>query len=192
MVSILCTSRSGSTNLALYLSKLLNLELDISPFMDSKKKITDLKKNKFYKIMIHQMPSDFDSLFEFGEKIINISDKVILLDRENKLEQSESLAFRKKKYGNLYNEYHIKEPYTDIDNDMVQECMFHFNEHGIALKQLSKKYNIPLFTYESIYYGNRLKDVLKYLKLNENIDIAKKYIDISNKERIINIKESLI
>jgi len=70
--------------------------------------------------------------------------------------------------------------------------MFHFNEHGIALKQLSKKYNIPLFTYESIYYGNGLKDVLKYLKLDENIEISKKYIDICNKERITNIRESLI
>ena len=94
MISLICSARSGSTNLSLYLSKIFNLKLETTPFL-KEREIFSLENDVFYKILIHQQAKGYNSLFEFGEQIILKSDKVILLDRESKLEQSESLAFRK-------------------------------------------------------------------------------------------------
>ena len=191
MVSILCTSRSGSTNLSLYLSKIFDLELKTMPFL-KEREISSLEDDVFYKILIHQQAKGYASLFEFGEQIILKSDKVILLDRKNKLEQSESLAFRKSKYGDDYSKYHIREPYGNIDEELINECMYHFKEHGTALSQLSKKHNIPLFTYEEIYVNNELNRLSEYLGIDIDETLQKLYINNNNKNRIINLKETII
>ena len=190
MVSILCTSRSGSTNLSLYLSKIFDLKLKTLQFI-KERKISSLKDNVFYKIQIHKLTKGYDSSFEFGEQIILKSDKIILLDRENKLEQSESLAFRKSKYGNDFSKYHIREPYVNIDVDLVNKCMIQYKEHSRLLSQLSKKHNIPLFTYEEIFLNRRIDRLNAYLGIDRNENLENLYIN-NNRDRIINLKETMI
>jgi len=190
MISILCTSKCGSTNLSLYLSKVFDLKLKTMPFLKDKE-LSSLEDDVFYKILIHQQAKGYDSLFDFGEQIILKSDKVILLDRENKLEQSESLVFRISKYGSDFSKYHIREPYGDIDKELVDECMVQFKEHGTALTQLSEKYNIPLFTYEEIFLNNGLDRLSEYLGIDINEDLKKIYIS-NNKNRLIDLKKTII
>ena len=190
MDSLLCSSRSGSTSLSLYLSKILDLKLETLPFI-KEREISSLEDGIFYKILIHQQAKGYDSLFDFGEQIILKSNKVILLDRENKLEQSESLAFRKSKYGSDYSKYHIREPYGKIDIDLVNECMFHFNEHSKALSQLSEKYNIPLFTYEEIFLNNEIDRLHEYLGIDRNKNLENLHIS-NNRDRIINLNKTII
>ena len=79
MVSILCTSRSGSTNLSLYLKEVLNLGLITSPFINNEGELGSLKKNNLYKLMIHRLPSGYNDLYEFGKDVINLSDTVLSL-----------------------------------------------------------------------------------------------------------------
>jgi hypothetical protein len=189
MVSLLCSSRSGSTSLSLYLSKIFDLKLETLPFI-KEREISSLEDGIFYKILIHQQAKGYDSLFDFGEQIILKSDKIILLDRENKLEQSESLAFRKSKYGDDFSKYHIREPYGNIDVNLVNECMFHYKEHSRALSQLSKKHNIPLFTYEEIYLNKRIDRLNEYLGIDRNENLENLYIN-NNRDRIINLKETM-
>ena len=164
MVSVLATARSGSTNLSNYLSYVLGMKLVISPF-EFQQDISILENDKLYKILIHQQAKGYDSLFGFGEDIITKSDKVVLLDREDKTAQAESLVFRKQKYGNDFYKYHIRENYGELSKEFVTESKFHFTEHHLALKQLSEKYNIPLFTYEQIYYRDGLKQLSDYLEI---------------------------
>ena len=190
MDSLLCSSRSGSTSLSLYLSKIFDLKLETLPFI-KEREISSLEDGIFYKILIHQQAKGYDSLFDFGEQIILKSNKVILLDRENKLEQSESLAFRKSKYGSDYSKYHIREPYGKIDVDLVNECMFHFNEHSKALSQLSEKYNIPLFTYEEIFLNNEIDRLHEYLGIDRNENLENLHIS-NNRDRIINLNKTII
>ena len=161
------------------------------PFL-KEREISSLEDDVFYKILIHQQAKGYDSLFDFGEQIILKSDKVILLDRKNKLEQSESLAFKKSKYGSDFSKYHIREPYGNIDTELVNECMYHFKEHGTALTQLSEKYNIPLFTYEEIYLNNGLIRLSNYLDIDVDENLQKKYIDNNNKSRKINLIKTII
>tara|TARA_B110000285_G_scaffold150747_1_gene168299 strand:- start:177 stop:749 length:573 start_codon:yes stop_codon:yes gene_type:complete len=190
MISLLCSSRSGSTSLSLYLSKILDLKLETLPFI-KEREISSLEDGIFYKILIHQQAKGYDSLFDFGEQIILKSDKIILLDRENKLEQSESLAFRKSKYGDDFSKYHIREPYGNIDVNLINECMFHYKEHSRALSQLSKKHNIPLFTYEEIYLNKRIDRLNEYLGIDRNENLENLYIN-NNRDRVINLKETMI
>jgi len=190
MVSLLCSGRSGSTNLSKYLSDILKLKLVISPFRNREKTIESLNKNNFYKIMIHQKPNVYDNMFEFGSDVIKKFDKVVLLDRENKLEQAESLSFKFGKYGNDMSKYHTREPYENIDEKMVNESKIQFEVHGQVLKRLSSEFDIPLFTYEGIYYGDELDVLSDYLNIEIDSEMKTKYIANFKKERILK-KEKL-
>ena len=192
MVSILCTSRSGSSNLSLYLKKVLNLGLVNSPFIDNKGLIGSLKKNNLYRLMIHRLPSSYTDLYEFGKDVINLSDTVILYDRKDKLKQSESLAFRKLKYQNDFSKYHIREPYGKIDEVIVNNCLFEYNKHSEVITRLSEDFNIPIFWYEEMYYEDGLKKLSDYLKIKINKKTKERFLSSNKKERIFNLKGELI
>ena len=192
MVSILCTSRSGSTNLSLYLKKVLDLGLITSPFINNKGEIGSLKKNNLYKLMIHRLPSGYNDLYEFGKDVISLSDTVILYDRKDKLKQSESLAFRKLKYKNDFSKYDIKEPYDILDEEIVNECLVEYNKHSDVIAKLSENFNIPIFWYEEVYYEDGLKKLSDYLKIEINKELKKKVLSTNKKHRLYNLKGELI
>ena len=191
MVSILCTARSGATNLSLYLKNVLKKDLVISPF-NGQGSIDSLKKDSLYKLMIHRLPDEYSDLYKFGSDIIELSDKIILFDRKNKLKQSESLAFRKIKYGDDFSKYHIKEAYDNIDKRLVNECYKSFLYHSSILKRLSENHNIPIFWYEDLYYGEGLKEISGYLKLKINKTHKRDFLLENKKERILKTKGELI
>lgn len=192
MVSILCTSRSGSTNLSLYLKEVFGIKFISSPFFKKNTKISSLKKNYLYKHMIHRLPEGYDDMYQFGKDVIELSDKIILFDRKDKVKQSESLAFRKLKYENDYSKYHIREPYVGIDDKNVEECLFYFNNHSNIIQMLSKEFNIPIFYYEDVYYGNGLEELSKYLNIEIDKKTKSKYLLEDKKERLDNLKGDLI
>ena len=57
MVSLLCSSRSGSTSLSLYLSKIFDLKLETPQFI-KEREISSLEDGIFYKIQIHKKQKD--------------------------------------------------------------------------------------------------------------------------------------
>ena len=192
MVSILCTSRSGASNLSLYLKNVLKLGLTNSPFLKKKSELGSLKKNVLYKLMIHNLPYGYKDLYEYGKDVIKLSDVVILYDRKNKIEQAESLAFRKQKYKNDYSKYHINEPYDNISEDNVNICLKYYNKQSEVITKLSKEFKVPIFWYEELYYEDGLEKLSDYLK----VDIDKKYkemfLSIEKKERVLKLKGDLI
>jgi hypothetical protein len=192
MVSILCTSRSGSTNLSLYLKKVLDLGLVNTPFINNEGLIGSLKKNNLYKLMIHRLPSGYSDLYKFGKDVISLSDAVILYDRKDKLQQSESLAFRKLKYENDFSKYHIREPYDNIDENVVNKCLLQYNKQTDVITKLSKDFNIPIFWYEEIYYEDGLQKLSDYLKIKINKKTREQFLSTNKKQRINNLKGELI
>ena len=190
MVSILCTARSGATNLSWYLKNVLEKDLIISPFGEGS--INSLKKDNLYKLMIHRLPNEYLDMYKFGSDIIELSDKVILFDRKDKKEQAESLAFRKIKYGDDFSKYHIKEPYDNLDKRIVTDCYKHFLYHSFILNKLSENHNIPIFWYEDLYYGNGLEEISGYLKLKVNKTYKRDFLSENKKERILKTKGELI
>jgi formyltetrahydrofolate synthetase len=95
-------------------------------------------------------------------------DNVILLGRENIKEHSESLA-------NLYNGSSDSEKYEYKLVIDLNPIMDQLSLENTYLKKLCDNFNIPMDTYESIYYGNGLKN--KEIKLDYNI------LDTKNKLR---------
>lgn len=162
------------------------------PFINNEGEISSLKKNNFYKLMIHRLPSGYNDLYEFGKDVINLSDTIILYDRKDKLQQSESLAFRKLKYKNDFSKYHIKESYDNIDEKFVNKCLLHYNKQSDVITKLSKDFNIPIFWYEEIYYGDGLQKLSDYLKIKINKKTRERFLSTNKKERITNLRRELI
>ena len=142
--------------------------------------------------MIHNLPYGYKDLYEYGKDVIKLSDVVILYDRKNKIEQAESLAFRKQKYKNDYSKYHINEPYDNISEDNVNMCLKYYNKQSEVITKLSKEFKVPIFWYEELYYEDGLEKLSNYLK----VDIDKKYkemfLSIEKKERVLKLKGDLI
>ena len=168
------------------------MKLHILPFGKKNTKISSLKKDYLYKHRINKLPEGYNNMYQFGNDVIELSDKIILFDRKDKVKQSESLAFRKLKYQNDYSKYHIREPYVGIDDNIVKECLFHFNNHSNVIQMLSEEFNIPIFYYEDVYYGNGLEELSKYLNVEIDKKAKSKYLLEDKKERLDNLKGDLI
>jgi len=180
MVSILCTSRSGSSNLSLYLKEVLNLGFKNSPFINNKGELGSLKKNNLYKLMIHRLPNGYTDLYEFGKDVISLSDTVILYDRKDKLKQSD------------FSKYDIREPYNILDEEIVNKCLVEYTKHSDVIAKLSENFNIPIFWYEEVYYEDGLKKLSDYLKIEINTKLKEKVLSTNKKHRLDNLKGELI
>ena len=186
---IISSPRCGSTSLQKSISNSYNLKIIYEPYSPWGLHQKDYKlKNVVVKTMFHQMNnasvllgnlplSFFEMCYNFYCKLIPKFDNVILLSRENKKEHAESLA-------NLYNgsSDNVKYVYkldTDI-NPIINQLIL----ENTYLEKLSDTFNIPLDTYESIYYGDGLKN--KEIKLDYNI------LDTKNKLIQLTVNKGLI
>jgi hypothetical protein len=169
----------------------MGLDLETSPFLiENNSDINSLLSDKLYRILLNEKPKNYNSLFGFGEKIINKSNKVILLDRRDKLKQSKSLAFK-------LNKLNIKIPtneiYSDIDDNLFNESMFQLLEHSRVLIKLSEKYNIPIFYYEDVFHtDNGIENISKYLNINIDLYSTRKWVNSLYQKQITNRKEVLL
>jgi hypothetical protein len=177
---IISSPRCGSTSLQKSISNSYNSKLIYEPYSPWGIQQKNYKlENVVVKTMFHQIDntsvilgnlplSFFDKCYDFYCDLIPKFDNVILLGRENIKEHSESLA-------NLYNGSSDNEKYVYklvIDLNLIMNQLSLENTY---LKKLSNNFNLPFDTYESIYYGNGLKN--KEIKLDYNI------LDTKNKLR---------
>ena len=186
---IISSPRCGSTSLQKSISNSYNSKLIYEP--DSPWGIQQKNyklENVVVKTMFHQIDntsvilgnlplSFFDKCYNFYCDLIPKFDNVILLGRENTKDHAESLA-------NLYNGSSDSEKYEyklDIDlNPIINQLSL----ENAYLKKLSDNFNIPMDTYESIYYGDGLKN--KQIRLDYNI------LDTKNKLRQINVIKKIL
>jgi uncharacterized protein YrzB (UPF0473 family) len=187
IVTILAEPRSGSTNLA-------NWFLLKNEFTVLFEPITNLKL-KWYKNNIP--PSEWQyttnhllvkeighAYFDFSE-LINISDKIIVLYRENGQEQLESFLNAIKT-----NNWHTNYVYKKEENDLLKEKSIYFN---ILKTEFKENYiNKEFFTisYEELYYNNGFQKILDYLNIDE---LENKNFPYGSKYRVnLNKPKSLI
>jgi hypothetical protein len=186
---IISSPRCGSTSLQKSISNSYNLKIIYEPYSPWGVQLKNYKReNVVVKTMFNQIDnisvklgnlpqSYFDKCYEFYCDLIPKFDNVILLGRENTKEHAESLS-------NLYNgsSDNVKYVYkldTDINPIMNQLIL-----ENTYLKKLSNNFNIPLDTYESIYYGDGLEN--KEIKLDYNI------LNTKNKLRQFSLNKKLI
>jgi LPS sulfotransferase NodH len=174
VITILAEPRSGSTNLTnwFYLNK--NFTTLFIP-SDPKSKWYKLESPKDYKYNTQHLliKEDYYHYKNFND-VLDISDKVILLYRENEAEQIESFvnAIQFKNWDKQYVYRDIKENVFDSNRAYFKKIKEEFKE-----RYLSKDYF--RISYEELYYGDGFQRIVDYLDLecvkNENFPYGSKY-----------------
>jgi len=184
VITILAEPRSGSTNLANWFYFNKNFTLLFEPITSPKWQW--YKHGVSPKLWEYKTPHLLvKEIFKPGEdfsELIEISDKVIILYRENTIEQTESWL-NANKTNNWDKAWVFKK---DLIKD---EDAWYFNElkKGIKENYLDKNYfNI---SYEELYYNNGFQKVLDYLNMDE---LENKNFPYGEKYRINNTTNKLI
>lgn len=102
--------------------------------------------------------------------LINISDKVLCLYRDNWEEQIRSSLYQGNtdSYMDTYDEDDVLRVVTD---EMIKHrYVYYFKEHKDKFKQFIKKNNFISISYENLYYGNDIDIVKKHLNFDNNIE----------------------
>ena len=185
VITILAEPRSGSTNLAnwFYLNK--DFTILFEPITSPKwkwykngisPKLWEYKTPHLLVKEIFRPDVDFTELIE-------ISDKLIILYRENITEQTESWL-NANKTNNWDKAWIFKE------NLIKDEDSTYFNaiKNGIKKNYLDKNYF--KISYEDLYYNDGFQKILDYLNMdeleNKNFPIGQKYrIDVNKTKTII-------
>ncbi len=179
VITILAEPRSGSTNLTnwFYLNK--NFTTLFIP-SDPKSQWYKSESPKQYKYNTEHLliKEDYYPYKNFDE-LISISDKIILLYRENKEEQIQSWINAK-----LTNNWHNQWVSKNIKND--KEVLF-FTELKNSFKENYLNKNYFKISHEELYYNNGFQKIVEYLNIdcvkNENFPIGEKYRIIVNKTK---------
>lgn len=188
-IALIYIARTGSTSLLNYFAKLKpNYVCYNEPWFPWAKKnihtenteYNELIKNDnlFIKSTLTHLPCSLETL-------ISDFDTVIFLIRKDLKSQIEShiLVNKEMSYLNTtkrkYNIHNITESeiehYSEITNNHIQK-----------IKTTSNTYNVPLFYYEDLYYGD-FQPIFDELGIVYNKEYYDEYLNISNKYRIGNM-----
>jgi hypothetical protein len=196
-ICILATGRCGSTSLFGCIKDHLSDEYTYltEPFdkfkLDRENfRINIDSHNILLKTLAGQIPNEENGI-NFYKFIFQVFDKVIILDRKNKLEQSESFAFHTT--NKIKDRHNRKRVYdlNSIPNDIMDEWKVALNEASELLTTLSKEYSSKIFYYEDIFVNKNeqiINEIFNYLELTpikESID----YWIISDNKKV-RIKEN--
>lgn len=171
IISVIAEPRSGSTNLINWFYHNKNFKIMFLPSDPKSKWYTDKKPNEYIYYTEHLLIKEDYYHNKSYQELLDVSDKIILLYRENETEQTESWINAK-----LTNNWDRQWKPSSITDD--EEIHFFKN-----LKQkfkedfLDKKYF--KISYEDLYYRNKFKVLLDYLGIDgltiHNFPYGKKY-----------------
>jgi hypothetical protein len=187
IITIIAEPRSGSTNLTKWFYSNKNFTALYEPITSPK--LRWYKHGVSPKLWKYETPHLLvKEIYNLGvdfSELIEISDKLIILYRENTVEQTQSWlnAFKTKNWANqwVFNEEFIKNENPSFFNQIKK---------GIKEDYLDKDYfNI---SYEELYYNNGFQKVLDYLNMdeleNKNFPYGQKYrvnVDKSKRKNLI-------
>ena len=159
IITILCEPRSGSTNLTNWFYFNKNFTTLFIP-SDPKSKWYKSESPLNYKYDTEHLlvKEDYYHKKDFNE-LISISEKVILLYRENTEEQIESWT-NAKLTNNWYNNWVLKNIKNNDEIDYFTELKNSFKK-----KYLDKEFF--KISYEELYYNNGFQKILDYLNMDE-------------------------
>lgn len=131
----------------------------------------------------HTYNSDSEILIE---KLIDVSDVVFYLIRENENEQLESMAFAFDS-GNWFKEYEVNDLSTKKLKLKYPYLTKQFFDNKQIMKDFMKKHPLKTFTYEQLYQNNGIEELKEYIGLPTELTfpINKKYRKNSKKVFLI-------
>jgi hypothetical protein len=212
-ILLLGTPRSGSTSLVRLINSHINLpnyKMVIEPFnnslyFDGNNTIKTLLqyenilvKNLFL-IGNDEYPKDsFIDVFEYLNWCYTYFDKIIVLDRRDRIAQSESFVINETMWREKGIGWHTKKIYDldGIDKSYLETMIDRYTKSSKILNDIAYTNNFPIFYYEDIFLNHNMKVVKKlfeYLGMDLDVEMYNKYV-ISNElqVRIGKHKQNLI
>jgi hypothetical protein len=185
VVTILAEPRSGSTNLTHWFDCNKNVTTLFEPSNPNSKWFQKNIEPKDYKYNTKHLC--IKEIYYPGinwDSLLSVSDKIIVLYRENGQEQLESFLNSIKT-----NNWHTHYVYNLEENDVLNENAIFFNKLKTEFKE--KYINKEFFTisYEELYYKNRIEKIVNYLNIpdikNIKFPIGTKYREYINKTNTV-------
>ena len=195
-ILILGTPRSGSTSLVRLIDSHINLpnyKMVIEPFNKSlyfngKHTIESLLeyenilvKNLFLIGNDEYAENSFIDVYEYFNWCYSYFDKIIILDRKDKIAQSESFVINETMWRERGIDWHTKKIYDldKIDNSYLETMIDRYIESSKILNDISYTNNFPIFYYEDIFLNNNIevvKNLFQYLKMDLDMGMYNKYV----------------
>jgi hypothetical protein len=176
IITLLCEPRSGSTNLANWFSYYKNFTVLQEPL---NKNVEHYKKevpiNEWRYDTEHLLIKEIYTTTKNLKKLIEFSDKIILLYRENVKEQLESwiVANQTNRWSSEWFSNNIMNPNSSNATNYVNSLKNGFKNEYLNDNSFFK------ISYEELYYNNGIQKIIDYLELdcvkNENFPYGKKY-----------------
>lgn len=129
--------------------------------------------NVFLKTITYQYPTKYESKELWYEWLFTNFDKVILLDRQDRVSQSESFVYHDTKNSSNWfiNSYY---DLSDIDESIIKDRIEMLSKDAEILIEKSKDF--PLFYYEDLFVKKdrkKINELFEYLELTP----IQKYVD---------------
>lgn len=183
VITLLCEPRSGSTSLANWFFNNKNFTVLFEPLNPLSKWFVDTSLKDFEYNTEHLLLKEIYYPHQVLDKIIDLSDKTILLYRENEVEQIESFvnAIETKNWDKQY-------VYKGTKEEVFTNNESYFK--GLKQEFKDKYFDRGHFeiSYEDLYYRNKFQSLLDYVGLdleNKNFPHGEKYRVISQSKNLI-------
>jgi hypothetical protein len=170
-ILIIATPRCGGYTLHKELAKTYNLTAIHEPKWKGLDK--EFIEDSCVKVIVYE--NTLEELVNLASKF----EKVILLDRKDKIAQTQAIVSLNANDGNMFRKW-VWEEGKHSSEDIINWAVTLANCNN-KLENLSKELNVPLEYYEDIFYGDGLAD--KELEFKP---------DTSKKLRQLNVKKSTI
>lgn len=185
IVTILAEPRSGSTNLTNWFYFNKNFTALFEPANSGSKWYQNGTSPKDYKYNTKHLC--IKEIYYPGinwDPLINVSDKIIVLYRENIQEQLESFLNSIKT-----NNWHTNYVYKPEENDLLNEKTIFFNALKTEFKENYIDKGFFRISYEELYYSNGFEKIVNYLDIadvkNIGFPVGNKYRIYANKTKTL-------
>lgn len=182
IITILSEPRSGSTNLVNWFYHNKNFTISFLPSDKESQWYRDKTPSEYRYVTKYLLIKEDYYHYKNFDELIAVSDKIILLYRENMEEQIESWINSK-----TTNNWDKEWVPNSIKNER-EELFFRKLKESFKFNYLDKKYF--KISYEELYFRNGFEKILEYLSIseleNKNFPYGKKYrINVSKSKSII-------
>ena len=185
-ILILYAPRSGTNSIAEYFIKqnpnYKYFNQPFSPYVEGEiKKVPYKECIKYDNILIKSEINCFKLLKINKQKIINDFDKVLLISRKNKIEQSISFMIAKNNK-NFLDKTKRKYNFAEVDKEIIEEGEEAFKRFENMLYEF-KDISFRFFYYEDLFYGN-FNELFDYLNIKYVKDDFENILNRNNKYNI--------
>ena len=217
-ILILGTPRSGSTSLVKFIDshiKLSNYQMFIEPFNRflypnkeyDEDRDTILYVTKYNNVLVKSLflleheeypTKSFNDIYEYLDWCYSYFDKIIILDRKDKLAQSESFVVNETSMREKGIGWHTPKIYDvdKIEPSYIKTMIDRYTKSSEILHNISYKHKFPMFYYEDIFLEKSRKHIeqlFSYLDMEmDESNYMKWILSPYRRVRIDKTKQNLI